>query len=62
MYKTAIAAALVIAALGGAATAINAAGSPSGNSVISGDGHAETHRSVPAIYSRPPWIKRHKAR
>lgn len=60
MYKTAIATALIIAALGGAATAINAAGSQSANAVIGGDGHAATHRSVPAIYSRPPWIKSHK--
>jgi hypothetical protein len=55
MYKTTIAAALIIAALGGGVTAVNAASS---HAVIRDD-RVATHRSVPAQYSQPPWIKRH---
>jgi hypothetical protein len=55
MCKTILATALVVAALGGAMAAVNAAGVQSANSGITG-----AHRSVPAIYSRPPWIKRHR--
>jgi hypothetical protein len=58
MCKTTLATALIIAALGSAMTAINAAG-PLGTSGLSRYDRGETHRSVPAMYSRPPWIKRH---
>jgi hypothetical protein len=55
MCKTILATAFVIAALGGSMTAINAAGVQPANSGI-----ARAHRSVPAIYFRPPWIKRYR--
>jgi len=55
MSKTILTSALVVAALAGATTAINAAGVQSANSGIT-----RAHRSVPATYSRPPWIKRHR--
>jgi hypothetical protein len=57
--KTALATALMIVALGGAATAVNAAGSQSGHASTAGDVRREARASVPAIYAVPPWIRQH---
>jgi hypothetical protein len=55
--RTAAAIALFIAALGGAAMVMNAAGSKL--AALNTDEVTATYRSVPAQYDHPPWIKTH---
>ena len=58
--KTALATAVIVATLGVATTAVNAADSQSGNNGITQDDRGAPRWSVPAQYARPPWIQQHR--